>query len=81
MGSRMSQFMTKMMSTSCYPQYYSIFRMALRTISLIQYIFETNKLTISLILFISLLEITLKVQETTAQNYIIKNVRKPIAAC
>ena len=50
MGAIMSQFMTKIMFTSCCLQYCSQFLMVLHTIRLNQLIFETNKLIISLLL-------------------------------
>ena len=49
MGEIMSQFVTKIMFTSCL-QYCSQCLMVLHTIRLIQLIFETNKLIISLLL-------------------------------
>ena len=42
--------MTKIMFTGCCLQYYSQYLMVLHTIRLIQKIFETNKLIISLLL-------------------------------
>ena len=89
MGTRMSQFITKMLFTSCHQQYYSHFRMALHTISLIQLIFGNQQTyhkshTLHFIDHVQTCIIVTNnsdsAKKTTTQNYNINNVRKPIAA-